>query len=531
MEVPEVMEVAYRNRPPLLEDASIRGPTRTPIRDAMLTLEERDAIEADYRWYRYSKFAFPWLIYIIALGVAVFCLTGWQQVGGYKRFSAERTKNQLWESGIRSRRGMPRYLTTDQETQNDLEAGLPKTLRNIRIATVFIGTVGVLLVFLVLFCKPRPGARTALNLCLILFLIAASVLAWIGFGWGIKRLDDARQCPWNFQRTNEKCISRKGHATIAVVLDACIGLGALVSAVLLLLYSLSGDWRLQRTGWRERERDLETERKKQKDPEHLRLLNIRKVRRLLLSLFLLFTLIACIILAIFIILLHLDHDKERLTTVDPLNPLRGIRGVDMDKREGWPDRNTRLRYAFSSIAVGAGLLSLIPFTHRAIAYIFCFIFFVDAVMGYVVFGFDQVEIRNAKRQCRIDAPSGVRCIYAPYVATTIIEFFLAFSLTIYVFYEFFSKCCCKSKYSRRQYAAHELRKHDDGLDSLRPVRDEMTGQVMTAKEYVYRWRFVAGTDAAVMPPFAGGTLLAPPMLPGTFGGLPPPVYAAPPIIA
>jgi hypothetical protein len=533
MEVPEVTEVAYRNRPPLLEDASIRGPTRTPIRDAMLTLEERDAIEADYRWYRYSKFAFPWLIYIIALGVAVFCLTAWQQVGGYKRFSAARAKNLLLPNGARARQGLPRYITTIDETKADLEAGLPKTLRNIRIATVFIGAVGIMLIFLVLCCKPRPKARMALSLCLVLFLIATSVLAWIGFGWGIKRVGDAKQCPWNYQQTNEKCISRKGHAIIAIVLDGAIGLGAFVSAILLVLYSISGDWRLQRTGWRERERDLETEMKKQKDPEHLRLLNIRKVRRTLLTIFLLFTLISLIILAIFIILLHLDHDKIRLTSVDSiidpanqrLNNGRGIRGVDMDKREGWPDRNTRLRYAFASIAVGAGLLSLIPFTHRAIAYIFCFIFFVDAVIGYVVFAFDMVELRNAKNQCQIDRPTGTRCIYAPYVATSIIEFFLAFSLTIYVFYEFCIKCCCKSRYSRRQYAAHEKSKHDTYLDSLRPVRDEVTGRVMTAKEYVYRWRFVAGTDAATyVPPFAGGSLLAPPL------GLPPPIYSQGPVI-
>jgi len=496
----------------------------------MLTLEERDAIEADYRWYRYSKFAFPWLIYIIALGVAVFCLTAWQQVGGYKRFSALRSKNEFLPNGARARRGIPRIFVTDQEVAADEEAGLPKTLRNVRIATVFVGAVGVLLIFLVLFIKPRPKARTVLNLILVLFLIAAAVLAWIGFGWGIKRLEDARQCPWNYQRTNEKCISHKGHATIAVVMEAIIGLCALIAAILLVLYTLSGDWRLQRTGWRERERDLETERRKQKDPEHLRLLNIRRVRRTLLTIFLLLTLAACIVLAIFIILLHADNDKQRLTTVDPENPGAGIRGVDMDKREGWPDRNSRLRYAFSSIAVGAGLLNLIPFTHRAIAYIFGFIYFADAALGFTVFGFDIHELRDANRLCDIDTPVGLRCIFAPYVATAIIEFFLAISLTIYVFYEICLKCCSRSRYSRRNYAPHELKKHDMYMDSLRPVRDEMTGRVMTAKEYVYRWRFVAGTDAATfVPPFAAGPLLAPPTI--IPGGLPAPVYAVSPVFA
>ena len=39
-------QVAYRNRPPLLEDVSIQGPLHIPVKDAMQTLEERGAIEA-----------------------------------------------------------------------------------------------------------------------------------------------------------------------------------------------------------------------------------------------------------------------------------------------------------------------------------------------------------------------------------------------------------------------------------------------------------------------------------------------------
>ena len=47
-----VEEVGYKNRPPLLEDVAIEGPTRTSIPHALDTLEDRERIEDDYNWWR-----------------------------------------------------------------------------------------------------------------------------------------------------------------------------------------------------------------------------------------------------------------------------------------------------------------------------------------------------------------------------------------------------------------------------------------------------------------------------------------------
>jgi hypothetical protein len=476
----------------------------------MLTLEERDAIEADFRWYRYSKFAFPFLIFMLAIAIMVFCLTAWQQVGSYKWFSA----NGVGHGG---RQGVPHLVVAKSETEADEEGGLPKNLRNVRVATISIGITGIILIFLVLYSKPRPKIRSALNYFLALFLLATCVLAWIGFSWGLKRYKDARQCPYNFQRTHEKCLERKGAATITVVADGTVGIGSLVSLILLVYYTSTGDWRLQRTGWRERERDAETEVLRQRDPKHMAMHNIRNVRITILSIFLIFTLAALVWLLIFLVILHRDHDTERRLEVYAGNQFRG---EDLNLQSGWPSKNTRMRYAFTIIVILGVLVNLIPFTHRIIAYIFAIVYFGDGILGLVNFGFDIHELHRADDlgcpAIQIPISGELKCVKSGFIATVVLEFILAILLIVYVLYEIVGKCFARSKWSRRQYAIHELGKHDRQLDSLRPVRCEVTGRVMTAKEYVYRWRFIGGTpaEADYIPPVVQPMFSAPGYHPG-----------------
>jgi hypothetical protein len=344
----------------------------------------------------------------------------------------------------------------------------------------------------------------ALMYFLSLFLLATCVLAWIGFGWGLRRIEDAVQCPWDYTRTHEKCLERKGIATIAVVADGTVGITSLVSFLLLIYYTSTGDWRLQRTGWRERERDAETERLKQRDPAHLAQHNIRNVRITVLTFFLIFCLASLIWLLIFLVILHKDHEPGRRLEAFAT----GSRGEAVNLQSGWPSRSTRMRYAFTTIVILGVLINLIPFTHRVIAYLFGFVYFGAGILGLVVFGFDVHELHEADD---LGCPVGFRCVKGAFIATVVLEFILAIALIFYVLYEIFGKCFCHSKWSRRTYAAHELRKHDRALDSLRPVRCEVTGRVMTAKEYVYRWRFIGGTpaEADYVPPVVQPLFTAP----------------------
>merc|ERR1711976_941113 len=194
---------------------------------------------------------------------------------------------------------------------------------------------------------------------MILFFIAGAVLAGISFAWGIDTVDDAQVCPFNNVRnvftrsfnlgpTYEECRDRSGIHTALIAASGAVCMGCILVVILLALYTISGDFRLQKTGWRLRERDMETERPKQSDPAHLALRNIRYVRITLLS---------------FLVILHDDHDILRNQQAYPAwNGQTSVRGPEMLEIAGWPDRNTRLRYAVSGVVILAILLNLIPFT-------------------------------------------------------------------------------------------------------------------------------------------------------------------------
>jgi len=450
----------------------------------MLTLEERDAIEADFRWYRYSKVALPFLLVILVLAIVVFCLTAWWQVGSIKGLRG----NPVFNGGVE---GVPLIIVTAAETQAGEEAGLPKSLRNLRIAEVFIGFFGALWALWTLLAKPRPKARMVCNYLWVLMILAAAVLGWIGFAWGIARIDDVEHCAWDQEFTYERCERRDYKAIVALTADAGVGFFGVLTAVFLAMYTASGDWRINRAGWRERERDAETEVAKQRDPEHLSKQHIRNVRITFLGILLLLFTISIIIVAIFIVYIHEDR---------PVWPIRALynnefTGRDLTQQRGWPARNTRLRYAATVITILTVLVNLIPFTHRLVAYVFAFLYFVAAIIFLIVFGFDVHEMHQSGK---IPCPEEFRCRHDPFITVTVLEFILAIVMLVYVLYEYLLKCCgfARSRHSKRHYALHEKRKHDANLDSLRPVRDEITGRVMTAKEYVYRWRFIAGTEQA-----------------------------------
>jgi len=506
-----IEEVAYRNRPPLLEDVSIQGPLRIPIKDAMQTLEEREAIEADFRWYRWSKFAAPWLIWCFLLSVTVFCLTAWQQVGGYKEFRAYTVGAHDGRPFVQQ--GVPRFLVKKSVTQDKDEAGQSKALRNVRIAVVTCGAFSLFMVFATLLVKPRPRIRTSLNWLWCLFLFATFVLGVVSFSMGIDQHKGAQQCPWNRENTWESCRIRKGFATIVIVLDACVWIGALTSTILLAYFNITGDWKLFRTGFRERERDAETEIVRRDEDVDKSLRKVRPVRMTVLTLALIFTSAAVIVLTIFIILLHLDY--ERAWPMEEFHVKKNFRGRSWIERGGWPARNTRLRYSLSIIGICSIVLNMIPFTHRVIAYLFAALYFLVSVLCFTVFGFDLHELAEAHQ---LACPIEMRCRNSPYIATVVIEFTLGISLLFYILYEYLAKGFTTSRWSGRNYCPHEIYKHDTKLDSMRPVRCEITGQVMTAKEYVYRYRFIAGTNPyydqiapELLPPAPMGPPLAAPV--------------------
>jgi len=268
--------------------------------------------------------------------------------------------------------------------------------------------------------------------------------------------------------------------------------------VLLGWYNSTGDWKLLRTGWRERERDAETEKVTRTEGADKFLRKVRPVRITILTVALLWTLGCLIVLTVFIILLHMDFQPNYALQ----SYGGGIRGRELNELPGWAARNTRLRYSVTIMGMAAVLLNIIPFTNRAVAYLFALVYLMVAILALLAFGLDIGELRRAHfMQCPIDS----KCRDDPYIATVILDILVGLACLFYVLYEYIAKAFTTSRWSGRNYCPHEIYKHDTKLDSMRPVRCELTGHVMTAKEYVYRYRFIAGTGtyfetvAPVMP--------------------------------
>jgi hypothetical protein len=536
-------EVAYKMRPPLLEDVSIEGPLRIPIPHALDTIEQRDAIEEDYNWWRYSKMAAPFLFILLLIFALIFTSTAFQQAGTLKEL----------------RNGTPRYYQLEVDSKKRDEGGLQKKgIRNVRIAAVWCALLPAILAFAVLGIKPRPKLRKVLMFLLALILFAGAVLAIIAFAIAE---DDSRQrarrCtelgkqnnpPFNYQIiTNEDCEDRTGIAEAALALDFLLFASSLTAVVALVLTTASGDFKLLRTGWRQQERDLEQEPIKV-NKFNIKAHRVRETRLAMTSVALLFVIGIGIAYAAFIIVLSQDNDKLRLRS------WRGRTSIFFDdppinrlETEGWSARNTRLRYAWSAIGILTVLINFIPWRSRVIAWIFFILYFIVGVMAFVSFGLDVSELRRARRfgcpsnpyrnllpqQVTILAfrNSKVNCVIGPYVSTCFWEFVVGVLIIFYLLNEYIIRF--KSVHSQRKYPWFAIHKQETKLDSRRPVRCELTSQTMTAKEYYYRHRFLdgagltsSGSSASAYAeslweaPFVGGPLIAPQ-----------PIYAPQPFIA
>eukprot|EP00996_Jenningsia_fusiforme_P001246 NODE_213_length_2724_cov_974.089720_g195_i0.p2 GENE.NODE_213_length_2724_cov_974.089720_g195_i0~~NODE_213_length_2724_cov_974.089720_g195_i0.p2 ORF type:complete len:343 (-),score=79.66 NODE_213_length_2724_cov_974.089720_g195_i0:243-1271(-) len=308
--------------------------------------------------------------------------------------------------------------------------------------------------------------------------------------------------------TFEKCEQREGVAVAANALDLGLGLVGVTAFVALVTTIITGDFKLKRVGWRQQERDMETEPIR-RNKHDVKAQNVRPVRLALTSLLLLLTLLLAIALVVFIVVLHQDHDTVTLRSARG----RTNRSFDVASSEpweeaGWSARNTRLRYAFSGAAILAILLNLVPWRSRVLAYFFAFVYFAVMVLAVVAFALDVDELRDARDEFRCETTGGIwlwqtpadalsdvalpnrelNCINSPYVATAILELIAAFAVLLYLVNEYVIRY--KSVHSGRKYPWFQIRKVEQELDSRRPVRCEITSEVMTAAEYYYRHRFL-----------------------------------------
>jgi len=223
-----------------------------------------------------------------------------------------------------------------------------------------------------------------------------------------------------------------------------------------------------------------------------------------------------------------------------------IPGEQPFDESGWSTRNTRLRYAMSASGILLVLINLIPWRSRVIAWLFAFGYFVLGVFCFVIFALDVHEMRHSRDVGCPDLPylnlvsdstGGIdqaalfssrnlhlNCNNESFVTTAVFEFILGCAIIIYLLNEYILRW--KSVHSQRKYPWFQMHKQETKLDSRRPVRCELTSHVMTAKEYYYKHRFLAGAGTTTSGTSASSMTSESLFEPGLVGppGMPPPVF-------
>eukprot|EP00999_Lentomonas_sp_LEN2_P000859 NODE_185_length_1967_cov_297.974457_g161_i0.p1 GENE.NODE_185_length_1967_cov_297.974457_g161_i0~~NODE_185_length_1967_cov_297.974457_g161_i0.p1 ORF type:complete len:607 (-),score=200.40 NODE_185_length_1967_cov_297.974457_g161_i0:89-1909(-) len=410
--------------PPVMAAAPPPVAVAPPIELNPGGIAEYEEEEEMYRdWWQYSRFALPWLLFILVLLLAVFWLTFHQQAGWIKDW---------WD-------GVPRIFQRSSIRDSDYQGGMHKAVRNLRIAACVIGFVGVIGAFLVYFARPKRGIRLGVSFLCALLVFVAGILAFVAMAEGLDHFKNAQQCSEAHRFTFAKCRDRSGIAIAALWLDGGLGLVAIIAAVLLAYNAKQGHWRMAPRDWVEEQTDREQELVKERAPGEMIHKNVSFVRKMLTGLFLFFTLVLVIFLFVFMLVLHEDREIEYLRNS------RGRSHMDMDPHSimpfehgGWPVVNTRLRYATVALGIVTVLLNFLPFRSRTVAVLFAFGYFCTFALLLICFGFDVDKMREIGK---LDCPRTVdgfemECIKSPFIALCCIEFLAALCLLVYLIVEY-----------------------------------------------------------------------------------------------
>jgi TRAP-type C4-dicarboxylate transport system permease small subunit len=388
------------------------------------TFLETDDDEIFEETFAYSRFALPWLIFCFALLWVVLGLTFWQQAGDIKNYYD----------------GIPRQLYRTIIRDTDDDAGLPEEVRNLRIAAVVAGAVGIVGAFIIFFVRPGPKIRLGACAFFALLIFAAAVLSWVAFGLGLAKNRYRRTTSCQFNGSTRQCRDRSGFAITAIALDGGIGVFGVIAAIILVFNAKKGHWRLAPRGWEEEQLDRMRETPKERLPGAMVQKNVSFVRKVTTSLLLLFLLAIIITQVVFIILIHEGEEK-----IYQKNIWRGRSDYALNPNSwrpfevpGWSTRNTRIRYGAAVTGILAIMLNFLPFRSRIVAFIIAFLLMASSTMLMIAFGFDIHELRVAGNLNCPTTPQGesVDCVKGSFIATAVFDFLASFCLLIYLFVEY-----------------------------------------------------------------------------------------------
>lgn len=374
-------------------------------------IHNQNVIETDYRLFRYSKFALPWLLFMLACCVTLFCLTLWQ--GGFAALK-----------GIKQ--GIPRDLEPYRESDFG-DGGRARGVRNLRFAAATIAFVSTLLVLAVYYVNPRPKTqRLAYYLCAFLLLVAAA-LALIAFCLDVGKSDETERCKTEFRTRIRFCENRAAYGVAVVVLDAALAIFALVTCIMLALWTKDETFHNTQSLGEMSPYDNNEPRFPEEAGVMVAAPGTETVHKSLIFIGLTAVILSAILLLIFSIFIH--EFRERVTGVewDPINS---------QSQSGWPRENSRLRLAAASIGIILCLLSFVPLPLRIYVYFLAFLFLICAVLLFVAFGLDVKDLGDAKD---LACPTGVSCVFHPYNATVFFDIFTGVCMVLYLLYEFLVK--------------------------------------------------------------------------------------------
>jgi hypothetical protein len=449
-------EVAIRDQPPFLENTAIMGPTHSPVLDAMTTLEERERIEADYEWFRYSKFALPFIFLNGVVATVLICLCFWW---GGTDFTD-------------MRQGTPRQIEFPHSV-DDAESGLPTNNRNLRVACFSIGTFGLLGIILTMYIKPAPTLR---KVCYFFFafvgLFICGILGAIAGGMDAGKVSQATWCRGRERGTvpnsPPSCYDMSKMLVALTVIDLSLAGSAILTALVLVVAAA---------------KSFATPTDEEyANPNAKRGVSRTTREALLFLLFVCFILL--LLMFIFTIIIHEGRD---IRFSDETFYVRSFNNY----KPGWPLKNTRLRISACAVAIGMSLFNLVPFRSRVWAYVCAFVYWIASCLLLVCFALDVKAVDTARKML---CPYGWQCTFAPFITTCVFDLWVAIQLILYIIFEFIARLLLECRHCTRNYGMFEIKKHECETCPQRPVRCEVCAKRLTAKEFVYKHRFECGHD-------------------------------------
>lgn len=373
---------------------------------------ETNVVETDYRLFRYSKFALPWLVFIFLCSVVLMMLSFWQ--GGFGNIKFMRP-------------GVPRDLEPWTHSASG-DGGVSRKIRNVRFATANIAIIPIFFVLIVYYANPRPKVQRVCYFSCAFFLCFSFVLGIIAFCLDVTRINDSRECHTNPTTLIMICESRAAYAAVCVALDLITAIFAIICAIMLFLFSKDDTFKHKHVSWTADQLEIAEEANYVEEVELKPVIPGQDIVHKALVFFGLTALmIAAILLDLFTIFIHEQRERVVGREWDPINN---------QIQTGWEQENTRFRLSVSILAILLCVLSFVPYPHRVLAYAIAWCFVIDGGMHFVIFAMDVNDLGTAKK---MTCPSAVVCTFHEYNTTCVFDFFNGFLLLFYVIYEFLFK--------------------------------------------------------------------------------------------